>query len=121
MIASRPIGSSNDTNIRACRPSSAYRSIHVAHQVSRGCPALTTNQGAFLLTTTLAKLAMIGLAAQAPMLTGKIPSWAVACIVLGALLFLLFWDLDNWMTIGTLLILAGLVPVRRALLADEAV
>ncbi|HEY1273201.1 MAG TPA: hypothetical protein VGF08_14500 [Terriglobales bacterium] len=82
--------------------------------------ALTTNQGAFLLTTTLAKLAMIGLAAQALTLIGKIPSWAVACIVLGALLFLLFWDLDNWMTIGSLLMLAGFVAVRKALLLDEA-
>jgi len=83
--------------------------------------ALTTNQGAFLLTTTLAKLAMIGLAAQALTLTGKIASWAVVCVVLGAVVFLRFWDLDNWMTIGTLLILAGFIPVRRALLADEAV
>lgn len=82
--------------------------------------ALTTNQGAFLLTTTLAKLAMVGLAGQALTLVGKIRIWAVVCIALGALLFLLFWDLDNWMTIGTLLMFAGFVPVRRALLFDEA-
>lgn len=82
--------------------------------------ALTTNQGAFFLTTTLAKLAMVGLAAQALTLAGKIRTWAVGCIVLGALVFLLFWDLDNWMTIGMLLMLAGFVPVRRALLIEEA-
>ena len=82
--------------------------------------AMTTNQGAFWLTTTLGKLAMIGLAAQALTLTGRIKGWAVACIVAGALLFLLFWDLDNWMMIGTLLMLAGFVPVRRALLSEEA-
>jgi hypothetical protein len=82
--------------------------------------ALTTNQGAFLLTTTLAKLAMVGLAAQALTLIDRIRTWAVACIVLGAVLFLLFWDLDNWMTIGILLMLAGFVPVRRALLGNEA-
>lgn len=81
--------------------------------------AMTSNQGAFLLTTTLAKLTMIGLAAQALALIGTIRSWAVASIVLGALLFLLFWDLDNWMTIGILLMLAGFVPVRRALLVEE--
>jgi hypothetical protein len=80
--------------------------------------ALTTNQGAFRLTTTLAKLSMIGLAAQALTLAGEIRVWAVGCIVLGAALFLLFWDLDNWMTIGMLLIVAGFVPVRRALLAE---
>ncbi|MFZ3214219.1 MAG: hypothetical protein WA188_22160 [Terriglobales bacterium] len=82
--------------------------------------ALTTNQGAFLLTTTLAKLAMVGLAAQALTLIDRIRTWAVACMVLGAGLFLLFWDLDNWMTIGILLMLAGFLPVRRALLGNEA-
>ena len=82
--------------------------------------AMTTNQGAFLLTTTLGKLAMIGMAAQALTLTGRIKGWAVACIVTGAMLFLLFWDLDNWMTIGTLLMLVGFIPVRRALLREEA-
>ncbi len=82
--------------------------------------AMTTNQGAFLLTTTLGKLAMIGLAAQALTLTGRIKGWAVGCILTGAVLFLLFWDLDNWMTIGSLLMLAGFVPVRRALLSEQA-
>ena len=81
--------------------------------------AMTANQGAFLLTTTLAKLTMIGLAAQALTLTGRIRGWAVASIVVGALLFLLFWDLDNWMMIGTVLMMAGFVPVRRKLLTDE--
>jgi hypothetical protein len=82
--------------------------------------AMTTNQGAFLLTTTLGKLAMIGFIAQALTLVGRIRSWAVVCIALGALLFLLFWDLDNWMMIGTVLMLVGFVPVRRALLTDES-
>jgi hypothetical protein len=80
--------------------------------------AMTTNQGAFWLTTTLGKLAMIGLAAQGLTLTGRIKPWAVACIVTGAVLFLLFSDLDNWMLIGTLLLIAGFVPVRRALLRE---
>jgi hypothetical protein len=82
--------------------------------------AMTANQGAFLLTTTLGKLAMIGMAAQALTLTGRIKAWAVGSIAIGALLFLLFWDLDNWMMLGTLLMLAGFVPVRRALLTEEA-
>jgi hypothetical protein len=81
--------------------------------------AMTTNQGAFWLTTTLGKLAMIGLAAQALTLSGRIKAWAVACIATGAILFLLFWDLDNWMMIGTLLMLVGFIPVRRALLVDD--
>ena len=81
--------------------------------------AMTTDQGAFWLTTTLGKLAMIGLAAQALTLTGRIKGWAVACIFVGAVLFLLFWDLDNWMMIATLLMLAGFFPVRRALLVKK--
>jgi len=81
--------------------------------------ALTTNQGAFFLTTTLAKLSMVGLSAQALTLIGRIRTWAIVCIVLGALLFLLFWDQDNWMTIGSLLIEAGFSPIRRALLVEE--
>jgi hypothetical protein len=81
--------------------------------------AMTANQGAFLLTTTLGKLAMIGLAAQALTLIGRIKPWAVLCIFVGALLFLVFWDLDNWMMIGTVLILVGFVPVRRKLLTNE--
>lgn len=82
--------------------------------------AMTTNQGAFRLTTTLGKLTMIGITAQALTLTGRIKAWAVACIVAGAVLFLLFWDLDNWMSIATLLLFAGFMPVRRALLNEEA-
>ncbi|MBV8207659.1 MAG: hypothetical protein JO041_12765 [Acidobacteria bacterium] len=78
--------------------------------------AMTANQGAFLLTTSLAKLAMIGLGAQALTLAGRIPGWAIACIVLGAGLFLAFWDLDNWMTLGMLLFFAGFLPIRRELL-----
>jgi hypothetical protein len=63
---------------------------------------------------------MIGLAAQALTLTGRIKAWAVASMFIGAVLFLLFWDLDNWMMIGTLLLLAGFIPVRKALLTEEA-
>ena len=81
--------------------------------------AMTTNQGAFWLTTTLGKLAMIGIAAQALTLVGRIKAWAVASIAIGAILFLLFWDLDNWMMLGTVLMLVGFIPVRRALLEDE--
>ena len=80
--------------------------------------AMTSNQGAFWLTTTLAKLAMVGLAAQGVVLWGTIPRWAVGCIVAGAVLFLLFWDLDNWMTLGTLLLMTGFLPVRRRLLSE---
>jgi hypothetical protein len=82
--------------------------------------ALTTPQGAFLLTTTLAKLTMIGIAIQALTLLGLrvVPLWSILCVVSGCSLFLLFWDLDNWMLIGTLLMAAGFLPMRNALLQE---
>jgi len=86
--------------------------------------AMTAPQGAFLVTTALAKLGMIGLGAQALTLVGTrvAPLWSVVCVALGCLMFLAFWDLDNWMLIGTGLILVGFLPMRRALLheADSA-
>ena len=82
--------------------------------------ALTTPQGAFLVTTTLAKLTMIGLAAQSLTLVGTraAPLWAIISVVLGCSLFLMFWDLDNWMLIGTLLMAVGFLPMRKALLQE---
>lgn len=82
--------------------------------------AMTAPQGAFLVTTTLAKLTMIGLALQALTLLGTrvAPVWSIVCIGLRCSLFLIFWDLDNWMLIGTLLIFAGFLPLRKALLQE---
>lgn len=82
--------------------------------------AMTTPQGAFLVTTTLAKLTMVGFAAQALVLLGKrvVPAWSVASIVVGCSMFLAFWDLDNWMLLGTVLLLVGFQPMRKALLGE---
>jgi hypothetical protein len=38
---------------------------------------------------------------------------AAILFALGCALFLAFWDLDNWMLVGSLLMLAGLVAGRR--------
>ena len=83
--------------------------------------ALTTPTGAFLLTTTLAKLTMVGFAIQGLVLLGtrSIPTWSPLSIASGAALFLAFWDQNNWMIIGSVLILAGLMPIRRRLLLDN--
>jgi hypothetical protein len=82
--------------------------------------AMTTPQGPFLVTTSLAKLAMLGLGAQALVLlkTGVVPTWSIMSVALGASLFLAFWDLDNWMLIGTSLILIGFIPMRKALIQE---
>lgn len=77
--------------------------------------------GAFLLTTTLGKLAILGVAFQALTLwdVRGMPLWAVVSVMLGSAIFLTFWDLDNWMLIGTLLILMGLVPAFQMLQKPE--
>jgi len=85
--------------------------------------ALTAQHGAFLLTTTLAKLAFVGLALQGLVLWRRDvrTRTASACIVAGSALFLAFWDLDNWMLIGSLLLLAGLAVSQPALESSDAV
>jgi hypothetical protein len=82
--------------------------------------AMTTPQGAFLVTTWLAKLTMLGLAVQALVLlrTRVVPNWSIVSVALGSTMFLGFWDLDNWMLIGTILILAGFLPMRKALVSE---
>ena len=77
--------------------------------------ALTAPRGAFLLTTTLAKLGFVGLVLQGVVLWGRATPARVAasCIVLGGALILAFWDLDNWMLVGSLLLTAGVVAARR--------
>jgi hypothetical protein len=78
---------------------------------------MTAPHGAFMVTTTLGKLAIVGLAIQALTLLGVrgIPRWAVACVVVGCAIFLVFWDLDNWMLIGVALIMTGFIPAFRTL------
>ena len=78
---------------------------------------MTAPHGAFLLTTTLGKLAILGFALQVLTLLGVrgMPRWAVACVVVGCTIFLLFWDLDNWMLIGVALMMTGFIPAFRIL------
>jgi hypothetical protein len=77
--------------------------------------ALTAPRGAFLLTTTLAKLAFVGLASQGLVLWSDDARSRVAAVAIaaGSALFLAFWDLDNWMLVGSVLLLVGLVASRR--------
>lgn len=84
--------------------------------------AMTAPQGPFLLTTNLAKLAMVGLAAQSLVLWGlaNVRRAAPVLICAGSTLFLAFWDLDNWMLIGMSLILAGFLLLRPAFAGVES-
>jgi hypothetical protein len=76
--------------------------------------ALTAPHGAFLLTTTLAKLAIVGLLLQTLVLVkaSAIPLWAPLVAAAGCAIIVAFWDLDNWMMIGEALILAGMWPLK---------
>ena len=78
---------------------------------------MTAPHGAFLVTTTLGKLAIVGFGLQALTLLGMpgMPKWAVACVAAGCAMFLVFWDLDNWMLIGVALMMTGFIPAFRML------
>ena len=82
---------------------------------ARTFAAMSAPRGAFMVTTTLAKLAFVGLALQGLLLWGADTRSRVAALsfAIGCSLFLAFWDLDNWMLVGSLLMLAGLVAARR--------
>jgi hypothetical protein len=91
---------------------------HVAPRDVEGATAafaaMTAPRGAFLLTTTLAKLAFAGLALQGIVLWDRDARARVAAgaIAGGCALFLAFWDLDNWMLVGSVLLLLGLAASR---------
>lgn len=77
--------------------------------------AMTAPQGAFLLTTTLAKLFMVGLLLQVSALWGRprLARWPILAIGAGCLLFLAFWDIDNIMLLAAAAMLAGFWAIRR--------
>jgi hypothetical protein len=75
--------------------------------------ALTAPHSAFLMTRSLAMLSMVGLGLQALLLLGTrgVPKWSALAVAFGSALVVRFWDLDNWMLIGTVLMLAGFVRI----------
>jgi hypothetical protein len=79
--------------------------------------AVTADRGAYGLTRSLAQLAMLGLAVQALALwrAPRVPRWTTVLVMVGCLLFLAFWDVDNIMFAGSLCLTAGFIPVARAL------
>jgi len=84
--------------------------------------ALTAPGGALGVTTTLAKLAIIGQGLQALCLLGTraIPAWASIVAALGWSIITVFWDIDNWMFVGDFLVLLAMTQVCARLLAMRA-
>jgi hypothetical protein len=72
-------------------------------------------QGSLLLTSLLSALSLVGMMIlSAGLFLGRVvPRGAAALIFLGNLRILVFIDLDNWMFIGALLMLLGMVPIAR--------
>jgi hypothetical protein len=81
---------------------------------ARAFAAMSAPRGAFLLTTTLAKLAFVGLTLQGLLQWDADARSRLAAVAtaVGSALFLVFWDLDNWMLVGSVLLLVGLVAGR---------
>ena len=74
---------------------------------------MTAPVGAFLMTTSLAKVSFIGLGAQGLLLWGLpgVPRRSAVLIALGCFLVVGFWGLGNWMLIGITLMLVGFFPL----------
>ena len=79
--------------------------------------AVTADAGAYGLSRRLAMLALVGIAIQAMALwrAPGVPRWAPVVVAFGCTLFLSFWDVDNMMFAGTVCLIAGFVPVARAI------
>ena len=79
--------------------------------------AVTANHGAYGLTRCLAQLALLGIGVQAAALwrAPGVPLRVPLLVAAGCALFLAFWDVDNVMFVGALLLIAGFVPLAREL------
>ncbi|MEV8505065.1 DUF4386 family protein [Actinoplanes sp. NPDC051475] len=75
--------------------------------------ALTTPQGALLVSTMLSVLVFLGMAVFGFGLYKSriVPRWSAALVAAGNLLILAFAGTENWMTIGAVLMLVGLLPL----------
>jgi hypothetical protein len=84
-----------------------------------GLIELTNKKGFLGWNTGCSYLTFIGLLLLAAGLWIKrqFPGVNMFCMMVGALLFLLFMDMDNWMLIGTVFLSIGLWPVLRKLWA----
>ncbi len=76
---------------------------------------LVKMKGMLKFFTVLSYLSFIGLAILAVGLARakqfKLPN--MLCIIIGTMLFVIFMDMDNWMFIGSALILIGFLPISK--------
>ncbi|POM23519.1 hypothetical protein BTM25_46730 [Actinomadura rubteroloni] len=76
---------------------------------------LVKPQGMLLVSTMLSVLVFIGLIVLGTALYQSriVPRWAAVLVIAGNALILAFAGTENWMTIGSLSLLAGLLPLAR--------
>ena len=80
--------------------------------------ALSTVQGALLVSTMLSILVFLGLIILGfGFYTSKlIPRWSAVLIILGNALIIMFAGTENWMTVGSLLMFIGMLPLALQML-----
>lgn len=78
---------------------------------------LVRMKGPLKIFTSLSNLCFISIIILTTGLiwTKKFDLWRMLCIILGAILFIIFMDMDNWMFVGSLLLLLGFMPISRKL------
>lgn len=76
---------------------------------------LTRMAGVLKAITILSFLSLFGIVILSSGLlkTRLLPLWSPAFIISGCLLISIFWGLPNWMLIGSVFLLTGLVPVSQ--------
>lgn len=75
--------------------------------------ALTTMQGSLMLSSVLSAFTFLGMIVLGfGLYQSRIaPRWSAALFILGNVLVLAFIDLDNWMFVGALLMMVGMLPL----------
>lgn len=84
--------------------------------------AVTADHGAYGLTRLLAEFAPLGIVLQVMALrrAAYVRRWAISAIAVGCSLFLVFWDVDNIMFVGSLCLIAGFIPISKELRRQAA-
>lgn len=79
--------------------------------------------GVLKAITSLSFLSLIGIIILCiGFLTTKLlPKWSPISILIGCTIISIFMDLDNWMLIGSIFILAGLIPVSRLFKTEKQI
>jgi hypothetical protein len=84
--------------------------------------ALTNMQGPLMISSVLSAFAFLGLIVLGFGLyqSRTVPRWSAVLFILGNAMILAFMDMDNWMFIGAVLMLLGMLPLAARLYHAES-